>query len=329
MQYLLKSVLIKLGAESMKKWIILSIGIVVISCAGLKKANQFFESEDYELAIQECQQAIAKDSLNAEAYFIMGKSYKALGKTDEAMVSLQKAFQVQPHSKVTGSAKDEIITIHFNNANGFLEQKQYNRAITTFQEIIDLDSTRSDAYFKLGVCYEQNGLLDKAKFYFEKASQTDSANRLVSQKIHSLDSLSQKAEAYYQKGKQFYLANNYSSAIKYLKLALADKADHQDAKYYYHMAEGKKLYRKGSKSNCWDAIGHYGKAMIIRSESAEPHFFMALAYEKKDREEFDNAIDEYSISVEKEPNGAYANQSKKKIRELKARRDKLKKFWGK
>ncbi|HEX9974586.1 MAG TPA: hypothetical protein VGD14_21140, partial [bacterium] len=137
------------------------------------------------------------------------------------------------------------------------------------------------------------------------------------------------AEVNFQKGKYFYDQNKEQSALSYLKLALNNKPDHKDATYYFHMTEGKILYRKGSKSACWDAISHYGKAMMLRTESAEPHFYMAQAYEKKDRNEFDNAIDEYQIALKKEPTGNLAGPSKKKIKDLTTRRDKLKKFWGK
>ena len=54
----------------MKEWFILLIGLVLLSCAGLKKANEFYQNENYQLAIKECQNAIALDSLNAEAYYI-------------------------------------------------------------------------------------------------------------------------------------------------------------------------------------------------------------------------------------------------------------------
>ncbi len=313
----------------MKKCFVLLISFVLINCAGLKKANEFYQNKDYELAIKECQKAIARDSLNAEAYLMMGKSYKALGKKDSAMTCLKKAYQVQPYSEVTLWARDEIIAIKLGIANKFLDEKRYNPAIAAYQEIIEMDSINFDAYHKLGDCYEQNGLLDKAKFYYQKASQIGTQNTIVINKIQTVNSLNQVADANFEKGYKFYTKNKNQSALKYLKLALEAKADHQDAKYYFHIAQGKIFYRKGSKSDCWDAIEHYGKAMMVRPESAEPHFLMAQAYEKKDRNEFDNAIEEYRIALEKEPDGQHAAKSKQKIKELKTQRDKLKKFWGK
>jgi tetratricopeptide (TPR) repeat protein len=313
----------------MKKCLLFVIAMFLINCAGLKKASEFYQNKNYELAIKECRQAVARDSLNAEAYLIMGKSYRALGKKDSALASLEKASQIQPYSDITVAAKNELVAIKLEMGNKFLAEKRYNQAISTYQEIIALDSTNFDAYFKLGDCYEQNGLLDKAKFYYQKADQIGTKNQSLNNKIQVVDSLSQVAETYFQKGYKYYIANNNKAAVKYLKLALNAKADHQDASYYFHIAQGKIFYRKASKSACWDAIEHYGKAMMIRPESAEPHFLMAQAYERKDHNEFTNAIEEYSLALEKEPNGPYAAKSKQKINELKALRDKLKKFWGK
>lgn len=313
----------------MKRLVFVVISLVLISCAAMKKANEYYRSENYESAIEECKNIIAKDSLNAEAYFILGKSYQALGKIEDAVSTLMTVYQRHPDSKFHPKATRELIDIKLGMANNLLGQEQYNRAIAMYQEIIALDSTNFDAYFNLGRCYEKHGLLEKARSFYLQASQAKSDDQLADSRIGMIDSLSQLAEINYQKGKKFYDQKNHQSARRYLKLALDKKPDHHDARYYFHMTEGKMLYRKGSKSACWDAIEHYGKAMMIRTESAEPHFHMAQAYERKDRNEFDNAIDEYQMVLKKEPNGSFAAPSRNKIKELTTRRDKLKKFWGK
>lgn len=313
----------------MKKIIVLILSALVFGCAGLKKANDFYRQQDYESAIAQCQQAIAEDSLNAEAFLIMGKSYQALGKIDEAMSALQPAYQIQPYTKTTAKAADELIAIRSKRADDFTGEKQFRRAIAEYREILELDSTHVTTYLKLGGYYKEIRLLDRANFYFQKASQFDSTNSVISKQLGSIDSLTRAAETNFQTGMKNYKKRWYKTALKYFNRALKNKADHKEAKYYSHITQGKILYRKGSKSNCWDAIEHYGKAMMIHPDWAEPHFLMAQAYEKKDRNEFENAIDEYKIALEKEPNGPLAARSKQKIRALKARRDKLKKFWGK
>ncbi|MCU0645864.1 MAG: tetratricopeptide repeat protein [bacterium] len=313
----------------MKKFLIFLTCVAALSCAGMKKANELYRNKNYESSIEQCKKAIAQDSLNTEAYLILGKSYRALDRLDDAVAAFTTVYRSHPHTKFHTEAKQELIQIKLDSANNFLEQQQYNRAISGYQEIIDMDSTNFDACYQLGKCYEKNGLLDKARLYYAQASQIKSDDQVAFARIGMIDSLNLIAEVSFQKGKNFYDQNKEQSARKYLKLALENKPDHKDAAYYFHMTEGKILYRKGSKSACWDAITHYGKAMMLRPESAEPHFHMAQAYEKKDRNEFDNAIDEYQIALNKEPFGSFAGPSKKKIKELTTRRDQLKKFWGK
>ena len=95
------------------------------------------------------------------------------------------------------------------------------------------------------------------------------------------------------------------------------------------MARGKILNKKGSKGQLWDAIEAFGNAMMLKPDLAEPHYFLGISYEKKDRNEFDNAINEFKIALEKDPSGQFSKSCRKKIKDLTTRRDKMKKFWGK
>jgi len=303
--------------------------LLLASCAGLKKANEFYGNKNYELAIKECQLAVEKDSLNAEAYLIMGKSYRALNKIENAIVFLQKAFQIIPSSSFTMDAKKELVHTKLLKADQALKEKDYNIAFSQYKEILGLDSTSFQANYNLAVAYEENRWLDKAKYYFQKAQQINFNEKLILRKLAIIDSLTNLSNKNYEKGKKYYNRKKNYSAVRYLKLAVQYKDDHRDAKYYYNMARGKLLYKKGKKSQLWDAIEMYGKAMMLRPNSAEPHYYLAAAYEKKDKNEFDNAIAEYKICIEKEPKGRFSKLCRKKIKELTTRRDKLKKFWGK
>ena len=122
---------------------------------------------------------------------------------------------------------------------------------------------------------------------------------------------------------------HYEKAKAIFTQALEIKPDFSDAKYSLHIATGLRLYKKGSKAALWGAIMEFGYAAALRPDSAEPHFLSARAYDKKDRNEFDNAIREYELAAEIEPNSELAKKSTKKAKELKARRQKLKEFWGK
>ena len=91
---------------------------------------------------------------------------------------------------------------------------------------------------------------------------------------------------------------------------------------------GQYVYKQGAKGKLWDAIVALGNAATYRETAAEPHYYMGLAYEKKDKDEYDNAIAAYEKALTLEPNGPKAAICKKKIRDLKKHKEKMDKFWG-
>jgi tetratricopeptide (TPR) repeat protein len=295
----------------------------------MKKANEFYENKNYELTIKECQKAVDKDSLNAEAYLLMGKSYRAMNKIDQAITAFKTAFLIKPNSSITNKAKLDLIQAKLFEADMALKEKDYNVAFSQYKDVLELDSTDFRANYQLGLAYEENRWLDKAKDYYDKAILINSAETSILKRLATIDSLTQLAETNFKKGKRYYVQRKNNSAARYLKLAINYKDDFKEAKYYFNMARGKILNKKGNKGQLWDAIEAFGKAMILKPDLAEPHYFLGICYEKKDRNEFDNAINEFKIAIEKEPNGRFASSCRKKIKELKNRRDKLKKFWGK
>lgn len=117
--------------------------------------------------------------------------------------------------------------------------------------------------------------------------------------------------------------------MKSLEQAVAIDASHKDAKYALHMARGHVLYKRGSVSDLWDAITEFGYAGALRSESAEPVYFMAQAYEKKDRDDYKLSVETYEKVLELEPNSDFAQKAKKRIKYLLDRKEKMEKFWGK
>ena len=314
----------------MKKYVIVFISLLMASCAGMKKANDFYDSKNYDKAISECKLAIEKDSTNAEAYLILGKSYRATNKIKEANSLLNIALKLQPaSSNLLSKIRKELIAVKLIKAKEFLDKSENYYAIQEYKSILEMDSTDYSVISKLADCYLESRYLNKANVYYLKLLTVNPNDSKITSKKAVIDSLSKIAEANFKKGSTYYFKNKSYSALKRFKVALDNKKDHHLAKYYLHMSKGRVFLKKGSKSNCWDAIEEFGKAMVIRPELAEPNYYMAKAYEKKDRDEFDNAIEEYKNSLNKEPAGSFARVSKKKIKELTKRKNKMKNFWGK
>ena len=177
-----------------------------------------------------------------------------------------------------------------------------------------------DLYFKLGE-------FDQATIYYEKLLSIVS-DSLATVRLSEIKKKTQNAYVLHEQGLNALRKGNFKTAKTLFTKAIKEKSNFKEAQYHLLLAVGSLSYKMATKKSCWDAIEAFGKAAAIRSETAEPHYRMARAYERKDPNEFVNAIEEYEMALRLEPEGPFANECKKKIRELKTRKEKLDKFWG-
>ncbi|RKY88663.1 hypothetical protein DRQ09_02485, partial [candidate division KSB1 bacterium] len=103
----------------------------------------------------------------------------------------------------------------------------------------------------------------------------------------------------------------------------------KEARYKLHIAKGRLYIRRGKKKLYWQALLEFGEAMALKPDSAEPHYYMAIVYEKQDSNDYDTPISEYKKALELEPGGKFAELCKSKIKKLSATKEKMRKFWGK
>ena len=94
------------------------------------------------------------------------------------------------------------------------------------------------------------------------------------------------------------------------------------------MATGLRLYQKGSKNALWDALDNFGRASFLFPERGEPHYYTGLAYTKKDKEEFVNAIEALELAISTEPNGKWADAAQQEADRIRARKKKMDEFFG-
>ncbi len=312
----------------MKRFLILFV-FLISGCTAINKAAKFYDQGDYETAIQECQKIIASDSLNTKAHFLLGRCYYAQEKLEKAVKSLQTAYELKPVTSVTKKARLELIKAKLNFSDSLFKHKDYRNALSGYRYVLELDSTNIPGSLKLGKIYYETGQLTKSREMYQRVLQYDDNNTAAIKQIQDIDNRTAEAENDYEVGRDYFEQYKYESALKQLEKALKNEPDHYGAQYFQALAKGCLLYNKGRESDLWDAIEEFGKAMVIRPNAGEPHYYIALAYEKKDRHEFDNAIQEYQNYLNKAPNGEFAGQAQNKIKELTELRGRLKEFWGK
>jgi len=141
-----------------------------------------------------------------EAWFNRGNSYKNLLNVGEAIKSFQKVIEFgdsqddfvktaeelvdymeQSIFKDTGLSLDLYVKSmdDFNKAFRTMQNRDYERAIAEFQNVIKINKTNAQTYGNLGLCYAFLGHQEKAIAYFDQALSIDpnyepaTANRAI------------------------------------------------------------------------------------------------------------------------------------------------------
>jgi len=313
----------------MKKHPFISLLLLLISalsfyCAHLKEAHRSFEENDFRRTIMLCKKALMTDSTDVEATLLLSKSYRALDSLDLALSTIKDAYRLQPESP---QIQAEYTQVYIDLGDRAIKHERLSQALELYRSAESMDPKHGGILQRMANLYYDRGELDEAKAMYERLLSTVSDSTAV-QSLAVITERVRKAGSLYAQGVKAYDTRRYRTAKSYFTKSLKEKADQTNARYYLSLTEGHLLFNNASKKMVWDAIAAFGKAAAIRSEIGEPHFYMARAYEKKDPEEFVNAIEAYDKALQIEPEGPFASACKKKIRELKARKDKLDKFWG-
>lgn len=130
----------------------------------------------------------------AEAWFNRGNSYKNLFNIGEAIRSFQKVIEfgdsqddfvksskqiinhmAQSIFKDTGLSLDLYVKSmdDFNNAFSIMQNREYERAIAEFQNVLKLNKTNAQTHGNLGLCYAFLGHKEKAIQAFDQALAID------------------------------------------------------------------------------------------------------------------------------------------------------------
>ncbi|MBN2417275.1 hypothetical protein JXO52_15670 [bacterium] len=305
---------------------------VWIGCAHLKEAHRQYADGNYRESIRLCSAAVAADSSDIGAWILLSRSYRAAD-------SLQQAYRT-----VTGAAAAGLTSGRLSSETGLVYTAMGNSAAA------EGDLLRALAHYRKAETYVQEEtqlLIPFTETLLQAGRLGEAAEKAALLRRIGIDTVktaafaaeiaSRRASASKQadKGIDAYSKEKFDTAVNLLSHARELQSDNETINYYFHMATGSDLYLKGrytykqgAVGTLWDAIEHFGKAASLRPEEAEPHYRMALCYEKKDRDEYVNAIAAYEKAVKLEPDGPFAAASRKQITALKERKEKMDRFYG-
>jgi len=317
-----------LKIRSRIKFILLAGVLLAVGCAGpTKMADTFFKQKDYRQAISSYRTALKKDSTNVKAWVHLGESYRAVGKLDSAKWSFKKASRLKPKDP---EIKHLLLETDYLQAVKMAKDSTYRwEAVRKLTTVLEKDSTYLPALLERGKLYESLGELDLAGKDYAKAVRLNPGQIELKKKIERFETRRRESEAWTKKAAHQLQRKRYLKAIADLKKALTLKPDNERAQYLLHMAKGRYYYKRGSLGRIWDAIEEFGKASALEPNNPEPHFYMAKAYYKKDKRDYDNTIREYEEAVKLAPQSSYAKIARKEIKKLKRLQKIWKRFWRK
>jgi Tfp pilus assembly protein PilF len=302
--------------------------LLLAACAGsLKLGDQYFEGKNYQQAISAYRAVLAKDSTNVKAWVRLGKSYQAVGKLDSARWSLKKAASLNPDD---AAIRQLVLDNDFQMAKKMAADTTSRwEAIREFSALLKRDSTYLPARLERARLYEAVGQLDLAEKDYKTALNENPVLDSLRTRIASIDKRRTQSVVWTKKGEQALRKRKYLTAIQDLTKALRLKPDNERAQYLLHMAKGQYYTKRGKLSRIWDAIGEFGKAAALEPKNPEPHYYMAKAYYKKDKRDYENTIREYQEVVKLAPQSALAQKARVQIKKLKKLQSIWKRFWGK
>ena len=157
---------------------------------------RFFESDEYDKAIDAFAVAILLDPEHANAWFNRGVSYARMGWFPQAIEDYDKAIRLNPQLGLEGVAvPDDRVSVSvrvplpaaespFEQGVRLFKVGEYEEAIDAFTRSIILDPERADAYFNRGILHAKLGRLMEGMEDYDEAVRLNMRLRLPLHRGH-------------------------------------------------------------------------------------------------------------------------------------------------
>ena len=273
-------------------------------------ARSEYETGDYQKAVDNYK-VIPRDSLGAEDFVRIGRSYARLKMPDSAIANFEKAGMLDTAS--TEFAADL--------APLYMGKKMYDKAADQYDRKLKSDPKNVGALVNGGVCYMVIGKYDTAKTMMQKV----------------IELRPDFFQAYLYLAKCYYLLDSYELAEKQYQLVISiidtikvegSDAKAKDEKYGPQLLEANKfigLIELLSK-HYPSAIENLKKAITYESKEkkdSEAHLWLAQSYALSLGDKTitvdaaqalkDKAIEEYKVVLKIDPKNAAANKELKQL----------------
>lgn len=264
------------------------------------QALELVNSGDYQQAISTFEQAIneaeklgeagqdikqrAQKQLPTTYYQIALKNYKefqssksisSLDATIEAFRQAGDIAEQYGNTQIAEKVPGVITQLMYNKSLLQYQQKNYEAALATLNQVIERNANYAQAYYQKGIVTKnmEGGSLDEALGYFDKAIQVAQQNN-NSQLVNRAKEAA-ASELLYQ-GSQAVSNKEYSRGVTLLKRALEYNPDSASA--YYRLSEAYNAQQQWQQ-----AVTAANKAIELsnsgRADEAKNYFALGVAYQ--------------------------------------------------
>jgi Flp pilus assembly protein TadD len=240
----------------------------------LAQAGQAYQTRDYAGAIRLCQQVLQTDPFQADALSLLGFTYLALGKLDDAAAACRQALSVRPNH------------LDAHNALGIAmaQQKLWRDAEASFRQVIRIKPDFAHGYNNLGITLKEQGRLQDADACYRNAIRLDPNSADAFNNLGNvLRDLGRSAEAESALQSAIRLRPNYPEAHHNLGLALKDQGKLIEAEAAYRRA----ISLQPGYTDAYNNLGNVLNAQGRFSE-AEACYHEALRHQPRNAEAHSN-----------------------------------------
>jgi len=145
-----------------------------------KRGAYYGIKEEFDLAMSDFNRAIGLDPSYPPAYLNRGICYYEMGNTDLALNDLNKVSEISSEPVLIKQARQYSILCSRTNGlrecekgRAYIENRQYDQAITELKRVIESNPDNAAAYFYLGMAYDNQENYDLAVAALDKAIEFD------------------------------------------------------------------------------------------------------------------------------------------------------------
>lgn len=266
----------------------------------LSRAAAAVELDKPAEAIQLTDKLIAKDAAFFMPYYVKGKALDAQGNAPAAIAQFNKAITLNP----------DFEPAYVQRGLAYSGARNYASAIADFSKAISLAPGDDEAYNSRGVAHYFSGNPQKAIADYTRAVELNPTQifALTNRGVAYADQKqTEKATADFQKAvsinsryadPHFQLARLYADDNKLTEAAAEIKKALEGKAFLpaFHALHSKILLRQGNDA---DALAAANKALSLDAQSADAHFYKAIALSNANR--FDEALNETNLGATAAP----------------------------